>query len=319
LEVGDSKMMEFLVDIDGKIFEISELVNSVSYADKLNDGCSKLEFSYIDDDLKIRNGSVIRFVNDDVKFYGYVFKHGHNKKKEITITAYDQLRYAKAKDTIVCKNDTVSTLTNKMCNYFSLRKGTLSDTKYILPVSVQDDKTWLDIIYGAISDTLTNKGKWYTLRDEYGSVALRDLDDLKLDLVLGDESLCYDYEYSKSIDDNFYNVIKLVSDNETTGKRDVYITKDSSSISSFGLLQYFEVLDKNGNPAQAKSKADMLLKLYNRETETLTLNCLGDSRVRAGSSFYGSIEDIALNKRLIVRSVTHEFLPVHTMQIEVAI
>jgi hypothetical protein len=312
-------MMEFLVEIDSKIYEISELVKSISWNDRLNDGCSKLEFSYKDDDLRLANGNVVRFINDDAKFYGYVFKHGHNKKKEITITAYDQLRYAKAKDTIVCKNDTATTLGNKMCNYFGLQKGTLTDTKYILPVSIHDDKTWLDIMYQAISDTLTNKGKWYALRDEYGAVAIRDLENLKLDLVLGDESLCYDYEYSKSIDDNFYNQIKLVSDNEATGKREVYITKDSKSISQYGLLQYFEVLDKNGNPSQAKSKADMLLKLYNREAETLTLNCLGDTRVRAGSSFYGSIEDIELNKRLIVRSVTHEFLPVHTMQIEVAI
>jgi hypothetical protein len=50
-----------------------------------------------------------------------------------------------------------------------------------------------------------NKGKWYSLRDEFGSVCLRDLEDLALDLVLGDESLCYDYEYGKSIDENFEN------------------------------------------------------------------------------------------------------------------
>ncbi|MDF2611352.1 MAG: hypothetical protein K0R92_2826 [Lachnospiraceae bacterium] len=312
-------MIEFLVDIDGKMFEISELVKSVSYTDKLNDGCSKLEFSYIDDNLKIRNGGVVRFINDDVKFYGYIFKHGQNKKKEITVTAYDQLRYCKAKDIIVLKNDTATTLTNKMCNYFSLRKGTLSDTKYTLPISIQDDKTWLDIIYSAISDTLTNKGKWYSLRDELGTISLRDLEDLKLDLVLGDESLVYEFDYQKSIDDNFYNLIKLASENESTGKVDTFVAKDSNSMYKYGILQYFELLDANTNASQAKSKADMLLKLHNRETETLTLNCLGDSRVRAGSSFYGSIEDIALNKRLIVRSVTHEFLPVHTMQIEVAI
>jgi hypothetical protein len=311
--------MEFLVEVNGKVYEISELVKSVSFTDKLNDGCSKLEFSFIDDDLKIANGSVVRFAKDDIKFFGYVFKHGRNKKKEITTTAYDQLRYAKAKDTIICKSDTVTTLVSKMCNYFGLKNGTLTDTVYKLPVSVQDDKTWLDILYSAISDTLTNKGKWYALRDENGIVTLRDLEALKIDLVLGDESLCYDFEYEKSIDENFYNVVKLVSDNETTGKRDTYIVKDGESISKYGILQYFEVLDKNGNPSQIKTKADILLSLYNREVETLTLACLGDARVRAGSSFYASIEDIALNKRLIVRSVTHEFLPVHTMQIEVAI
>lgn len=311
-------MMEFLVEVDGQIYEISELVTSVSYTDKLNDGCSKLEFSYIDDDLVIKNGNVVRFKYDDTNiFYGYAFKVSRNKGKEITVTAYDQLRYCKAKDTIVVKNDTITTLVNKMCNYFNLRKGVLTDTKYKLPVSVQDDKTWLDIIYTAIEDTLTNTGRWYCLRDEFGNIALRDLEDLTLNLILGDETLAYDYEYEKSIDDDFYNQIKLVSDNETTGKRDVYITKDSDSIAKYGLLQYFEVLDKNYNSSQAKAKADTLLQLYNREVETLELKCLGDVRVRAGSSFYGQIEDIGLNKRLIVKSVTHEFVPVHTMSLEV--
>jgi len=311
-------MMEFLVEVNGQIYEIGEIVKSVSYTDKLNDGCSKLEFSYIDDDLRIQNGSVVRFrYNGANIFYGYVFKHGQNKQKEITVTAYDQLRYCKAKDTIVVKNDTIDSLVRKMCNYFGLKAGTLTSTGYKLPVSVQDDKTWLDIIYTAIDDTLTNTGRWYCLRDEFGAVAIRELQELQLDLVLGDASLAYEYEYQKSVDDNFYNQIKIVSDNESTGKRDVYITKDSGSIAKYGLLQYFEVLDKNANPAQAKSKAEMLLQLYNREVETLELNCIGDVRVRAGNSFFGQIEDIQLNRRLIVREVTHEFVPVHTMTVSV--
>lgn len=309
--------MEFLIESGSKIYEISELVNKVSWTDKLNDGCSKLEFNFIDDNLSIGNGSAVRLVQDKLKLYGQIYKHGHNKNGEISVTSYDQLRRAKAKDTIVCKNDTVTTLAKKMCNYFNMTAGTLINTGYTLPVSVQDDKTWLDIIYGGISETLTNKGKWYSLRDEYGKIALRDLDDLTLDLVLGDENLCYDYEYEKSIDEDFYNVIKLAMDNETTGKREVYIAKDSTSINKYGLLQYFEVLDKNGNSSKAKAKADTLLRLYNRESEMLTLKCLGDTRVRAGSSFYGRIEDIKLNRKLIVRSVTHDLLPVHTMTLEV--
>lgn len=311
--------MEFLVESNNKIYEISELVKSISYTDKLNDGCSKLEFSYIDDELKMENGSVVRFKYDNRNiFYGYAFKHGRNKKKEMTITAYDQLRYAKAKDTIVSKNDTITTLVNKMCNYLSLRKGNLINTGYKLPTNVQDDKTWLDIIYTAISDTLMSTGRMYTLRDEFGSIAIRNLEDLTINLILGDESLVYDFEYEKSIDDEFYNQIKLASDNEKTGKREIYLTKDSNSITKYGLLQYFEVLD-NTNPSQAKSKADGLLKLYNRELESLSLKCLGDTRIRAGSSFYGQIEDIKLNKRLIVESVTHDFIPVHTMSLDVKI
>lgn len=311
--------MELIVSNDKEIYDITELANSVSYTDKLNDGCSKLEFNVTDSDVKIENANEVRFVYDDIKFSGFVFKHGRNKKGETTVTAYDQLRYAKAKDTIVAQKDTATTLTKRMCNYFNLRTGKLTDTKYILPTEPHEDKTWLDIIYGAIRETLVNKGTWYSLRDENGLIALRDIDELKLDLVLGDKSLVYDYDYQKSIDDNFYNQIKIYvkgKDDKTVGH--FVSAKSDGSIKRYGLLQYFEAME-NKNASQAKSKADMLLKLYNHEAEILSLECLGDTRIRAGSSFYGQIEDIEFEKTLIVRSVTHKFIPIHTMQIEVAI
>ncbi|WP_238533066.1 XkdQ/YqbQ family protein, partial [Rhodanobacter thiooxydans] len=98
-------------------------------------GCSKLEFSYINGGLVIENGSIIRFKYNDANiFYGYVFKREENKKGEVSVTAYDQLRYCKAKDTIVVKNDTVDSLVKKMCNYFNLKTGVLTNTGYKLPV-----------------------------------------------------------------------------------------------------------------------------------------------------------------------------------------
>jgi len=313
--------MEFLVEVDGKIYEISELVTKVSYRDVLNDGCSKLEFSYINDDLIIKNGSVIRFKYDHRNiFYGYVFRHSRDKGKEISVTAYDQLRYCKAKDTIKIVGDTVATLTKKMCNYLGLNYGALTDTGYVLATSSQYDKTWLDIIYTAISDTVMSpNGKKFVLRDEFGSITLRDIEDLQLNLILGDESLVYDFSYGKSIDDEFYNQIKLVSINETSGSEVPYMAYDDDSISAYGLLQYYEKLDNNANASQAQKMADQLLGLYNHEVESLSMNCLGDVSIRAGTSFYGLISDIDLNRRLTVKTVTHDFLPVHTMSLEVSI
>lgn len=313
-------MIEFLVEVDNKIYEIIQLITEVSYTDKLNDGCSKLEFSYIDKDLVIKNGSTIRFkYNNTNIFFGYVFKVKRKSTLEISITAYDQLRYCKAKDTIVIKNMSLASLINKMCSYFNLRVGNLNNSNFILPDSIQDDKTWIDIVYSAFSDTLLSTGKKYCLRDEFGYIALRDIEELKSNLVLGDKSLVYDFEYEQSIDDEFYNIIKLVSDNETTGKRDTYIVKDSSSIAKYGMLQYFEVLDKNYNGSQAKEMANNLLKLYNREVETLSLSCIGDTGIRAGSSILVLMTNLNLNKRLIVKSATHKFLPNHTMDLEVMI
>lgn len=314
-------MIEFLIEIDGRIHEISELVKSVSYTDKLNDGCSKLEFSYVDDSLNIQNGRGVKFKYDDTNvFCGYVFKHGQNKKKEISITAYDQLRYCKAKDSINVINNKASDVVKRMCVYFGLKQGNITDTQYVLPSKTHDGDTWLDIVYSAIKDTNVNKGVWYSLRDEFGDVALRNLTELQLTMVLGDRNLCYDFEYEKSIDDEFYNQVKLLVKCDKENKSVFAGKNDPDSIKKFGMLQYYGELDGSKyNQSQANVMAEELLKLYNREVETLTLNCLGDVRVRAGSSFYGSIEDIELNKRLIVRSVTHDFLPVHTMTVEVAI
>lgn len=312
-------MIEFLVEVDNKIYEISQLITEIAYTDKLNDGCSKIEFSYLNKDLVIKNGCTIRFkYNNTNIFFGYVFKVKRKGPTEISVTAYDQLRYCKAKDTIVVSNMSLASLVKKMCSYFNLRTGSLNST-FVIPDSIQDDKTWLDIIYTAISDTLMATGKKYSLRDEFGYITLRDLEELKSNLVLGDESLVYDFEYEQSIDDEFYNIIKLVSDNETTGKRDTYIVKDSASMSKYGTLQYFEVLDKNYNSSQAKDMANNLLKLYNRELETLSLSCIGDTSIRAGSSINVIMKDLNLNKRLIVKSATHKFLPNHTMDLEVMI
>ncbi len=312
-------MIEFLVEnkADNKIYEIGELVSSITYTDSFNDGCSSLNFSYIDDDLRIANGSVIRFkYNDTNIFFGYVFKSKKGKGKEITVTAYDQLRYLKAKDTMVVDDITLGALIKKGCVRFNLKPGNIADTKYKLPTSIKDDKTWLDIFYDGVDDTFLGTGKKYSIRDEFGSIALRDLEDLKLNLIIGDESLCYDYDYEKSIDNNTYNQIKLVKENEKSGRLDVFIAQDSDSFRRWGILQYFEKEDKSMNDAQIKSKAEALLGLYNREEESLDLPCLGDTRVRAGTSILTSIADIEIDKRLIVNKVTHEFLPIHTMDLE---
>jgi hypothetical protein len=176
-------------------------------------------------------------------------------------------------------------------------------------------ETWLDILYEAIGATLENNGELFILRDEAGYLTLRNAEDLKLKLVLGDESLCYDYGHETSIDQNFYNAILI---HAIDGKSSDLVYKvDDKSVKKYGYMQYYEKL--NANSAQASVKADKIAKLYGSPYETMTLDCLGDMSVRAGTSVWVSIAKTKVDKRLIVKSVTHNFLPHHTMSVELFI
>ena len=268
----------------------------------------KLTFKvHVDDVLNITEGNVVRFKwNDTNIFYGYIFSKKMDKDKIYTITAYDQLRYLKNKETYVYEGKTASQVIKMIASDFGLQTGTLEDTGYKIPSRVEDGSTLFDVIKNALDVTLQNKNKMYVMYDDFGKIVLKSLDNMQLNLLI-DEVTGENFDYESSIDEQTYNQIKLYYDNEDSGYREVYIARDSNNIDSWGLLQHYESISK---VEDGKSKADALLKLYNTKTRKLTIrNALGDVRVRAGAlvGVILDLVDVKINNMMLVETCKHTF------------
>ncbi|ENY8421233.1 NlpC/P60 family protein, partial [Clostridioides difficile] len=205
-------------------------------------------------------------------------------------------------------NKTASELVKMLAKDFNLKYNVIEDTKYKIS-RVEENKTLFDMVLTALDDTLREKKEMYVLYDDFGRITLKNVASMKLDTVMNNDVI-EDFDYNSSIDSDTYTKIKLVRDNEETGKRDVYIAQDSTHMRSWGILQMFDTVDKNMSEAEIKQKCDILLKLYNKKTKSLSLkNVLGDIRVRAGClvPVFLNLGDIKLQNYMLVEKVKHTF------------
>ena len=279
-----------------------------------------MEFSFVDTGISISNGDPVRFKDDDGNgvFYGFIFRIKRDRSSIVTITAYDQIRYMKNKDTLVYEDKTADGVISLIGDKYGYNLGTLADTAWRIASRVEDNVSLLDMVSNALDQTLQNTGNLYILYDDFGKLNLSFLGDMYVPIMI-DAETGQNYDYESSIDENTYNRIELVYDNEDAGKREVYIAQDSSNINKWGILQYFDTLQKGEN---GQAKADALLELYNKETKTLTIkDACGDSRVRGGSLVMVQLDlgDTKLQNLMLVEKCVHKYgESKHTMDLTVS-
>lgn len=273
----------------------------------------KLSFKVINDGaLDFSEGSAVRMKENGTEvFFGFVFRQQRSKENIITVTAYDQLRYLKNKDTIVYENKTADQFLKMIASDYNMNIGELESTNYVIESRIEENTSLFEMIQNALDLTLTNTGEMFVLYDDFGKLTLKHLSSMAVGTqgayLMIDEETCETFDYSSSIDDSTYNRIKLTYDNEDTGFREVYIAQDSGNMNKWGVLQYFDTLSKGEN---GQAKVDALLKLYNKKTRNLKLaNVLGDNRVRAGSMIVVNLDlgDIKLKNFMLVESCKHTY------------
>lgn len=193
-----------------------------------------------------------------------------------------------------------------IANDFQLNVGTLENTNYKIAKKSESNQALFDIILNALDETIQYKKEMYVLYDDFGQICLKNLERMKVGLII-DEETAQNFDYQSSIDTDTYNKVKLVYDNEKTGKREVYIAQDTSNMNKWGVLQYFDTIDEKTNGAV---KAKTLLNLYNQKTRNLEIkNAIGDIRVRGGSLIIVNLDlgDVKLQNFMLVEKAKHTF------------
>lgn len=299
--------IELLIQSGNKVFA-PIIEEGISWTTERKGCPSDLQFKVIKDDvISFNEGDAVRLKVDGKNvFYGFVFKKKRDKEQIISVTAYDQLRYLKNKDTYVYENKSANEFIKMIANDFHLQTGTIENTGFKIASRIEENETLFDMIQNALDLTLQNEKKLYVLYDDFGKLTLKSIDNMQLNVLI-DEETGENFDYTSSIDENTYNKVKLTYDNEQTGKREVYISQDSNNMNKWGVLQYFDTLQKGEN---GKEKADALLKLYNQKTRNLTVkNAFGDVRVRAGSKVVVMLNlgDMKVETMMLVEKCKHTF------------
>ncbi len=312
-------MMELLIESGGDLF-LPEVEEGVTWQTDRQGTPGSLTFSIPKENIsRFEEGAHVALrVDGKGIFYGFVFeKKSDASSGLVRVTAYDQLRYFKNKDTYVYENKTASELIGMLAADFNLQAGTVEDTGFVIASRVEDNTTLFDIVQNALDLTLTNTGQMYVLFDDYGKISLKNIASMALDFLV-EEGSGEDYSYTSSIDSNTYNKIKLVYENGETGMRDIYIAQHGENMNKWGVLQYYDTIQEGENGA---AKANALLSLYNKPTRNLTFsNLFGDVNVRAGSLIVVKMDlgDTQLENLMLVEKCKHVFKKdVHFMNLTV--
>lgn len=309
-------MIEVLIQSGTMVYE-PVLTEGVTWKTERLGVAGELKFTVVPDgNLSFVEGDGVRLSQDGTAlFFGFVFTKKRDKDGLISVTAYDQLRYLKNKDTYVYEGKTATEVLSMIADDFQLQVGTLEDTGYVIPSRVEENTALFDIIQNALDLTLLHSSEIYVLYDQVGKLTLENISSMLIPLVI-DEETGENFSYTSTIDGDTYNKIKLSYDNEETGTRDIYIAQDSDTMNQWGILQYFDTLDADEN---GKVKAELLLELYNKKVRSLSIsNAFGDNRIRAGCMLVVQLHlgDMVLDNLMLVEKCTHTFSEsVHTMNL----
>lgn len=305
---------ELLAEQDGTVF-VPAVLDGVTWETHRSGAPGTLTFIALEEDgaPSLREGARVSLrLDGEGLFCGYVFTRARSAGGRVEVTAYDQLRYLRSRDTLLYEGKTASALLRMLAADFRLTLGDVEETGYAIPIGAEENVPVWDMVENALDETYRATGRRYVLYDNFGKLCLKSAGSLALPLLL-DENTVSAYRCEETIDEGAYSRVRLLYEDGRRGVRQLFSGGDESLQERWGVLQYFEKLQ---DPTGGQSLVESILRAHSAPVTSITVTgAIGSPQVRAGVSLHAELPPAS--GVFTVESARHIFSgEAHTMNLE---
>lgn len=316
----------WLTNRDGSFEDITRWVTDISLTLPLFGSAGKMSVGLNPLGKSIGMGQWVRLRDPSNKtvFNGFVTKESFtNDSQELEVQ--DVTRFLDRPVTLVVpKNGTLGWLLTTVGNILGVQFKLQRNTGVVLPEKVHDNTSAYSVIKWALEYVSTAENKLWFLRTVDTQYQVLTPDSSPSNLLFSSNSNITKWAMSSALANDTYNKITVYTEDSKTKKRQSAVAKDDNLIKLWGTWEKVEKLDNVDNPAQLKSRADSLLKVYKNLDRTFKVSALGDFRVKPGQLVRVDLPDakvLGLNPvyHPIVKTVNHRIThSSHTMDLELS-
>lgn len=257
--------------------------------------------------ISFAEGNEVRLLDDDGTelFRGVIFYQNLSSDGTVTLTAWDENIYlTKNSDTRKFVNTKASDIIKRLCTDYDIQIGSISDTGYIIPKMIMREKTLWEMMIMALTETKKQVGKQFYIYSAEGKLNVAERKDQLSMLVIDRDTNLVRATYYRSIED-LKNRVKVIA-GSADGAASV-IKSDQELIDKYGLMQYVETMDDDASTSAMSQRANELLTQLGVIDDESTVEAIGDTSIRAGSSVYVVEPITGIVGAYYVSTDTHEF------------
>ncbi len=320
--------LKFILVKEKKGYDISDLVQRVTWSGRKNSPARSLDLTLMDDPslgennragIDVYSGNHLIFLEDgDELFRGIIMRQTQTQEHTLSVTAYDNAIYlSNNRDSFSYKKKTITEIFLDICTKYGISRGETASVQYKIPVLTDIGVTIYDILCNGLSQTYKGTGERFYILSKRGQLHLlrRKEQITKLVLETGREGSDYgnitQYSYSKDISATRTR-LKLISQN---GKV-MASWSDMALEEKLGMMQDVQVPDDSLSKSKLKTLVISMLDELKKPAESLDVTALGISTIYSGIAVYISIPDIGIGRTFYVDADTHTWEgDFHTMRL----